>query len=74
MKYFQISTDDLALLENDIPAICDRQMSTLTKADKAAIRRIQQVLTRVRWNYGPPQYVETLPAGDSPDDGIADET
>ena len=59
-KLMQIYESDLAILEQDIPAILERHMLCLTNADRAAIRRIQRVILDVRWNYGPPTDVESV--------------
>lgn len=67
-RLFQIYGDDLATLEQDCAAICDRLMAYLTPALKTRARRIKRVLSDVRWNYGPPDQVEIIPAdGDLPD-------
>lgn len=57
-KLFQIKEDDLASLEQLLPAIANRHMGCLGLADKIAIRQLQRILTNVRWNYGPPRCVE----------------
>lgn len=66
-RLFQIKEDDLAVLEQSIPALADALTLTatshLTNAMRAHIRRTQRVLSDVRWNYGPPSEVETIPAG-----------
>lgn len=61
-RLFQIYAHDLATLEADCAALCDSLMAHLTPADKTRARRVKRVLSDVRWNYGPPQYVETFPA------------
>ena len=60
MKYFQISESDLAELESTLPAILDRSYLHLNNADRAAWRRVQEIVKNVRWNYGPPLEVEKV--------------
>lgn len=63
-KLFQVYEQDLETLERDLPAFLSRHMICLTNADRAAVRRMQEVITNVRWNYGPPTEVESMPADD----------
>lgn len=72
MKRFQIAEDDLATLERDLPAIADRLMAHLRFSDRVAFRRIQQIVLKVRWNYGPPTHVERVD-DDTPEGGAAAE-
>lgn len=73
-KLFQIEESDLQALEELIPPLCDRvqslDFSAHGKANQAEIRtkarRLQTILTNIRWNYGPPEIVEQIPAGDDP--------
>lgn len=67
-KLFQITEEDLAGIEADIPAILQRHYPCMTPADKCAFRRVQQVLMDVRWNYGPPTEVKVIPASDEESD------
>lgn len=72
MKLFQINEDDLAELERSMPELC-RLVSELPNYNqnhwiKAMIRRVQRVITNVRWDYGPPGEVHTMPADDLPED------
>jgi hypothetical protein len=66
-KLFQIHEDDLAELERTIPQFSDAMMLNLTSRLRTQLRRCQTILSNVRWNYGPPTEVESLPAGDDPD-------
>lgn len=52
-KLFQIREDDLETLETAVPALVARHEHDLSPADKVAVRQIQDVLQKVRWNYGP---------------------
>jgi len=61
-KLFQLNEDDLATLERDIPAVFDRMYDRMDNAMCVKFRRIQTILTNIRWNYGPPRNVEVIPA------------
>ena len=64
-KLFQIKADDLAILEQAVPRLVDIAMESLdNNKSRVQIRRIQKILSDVRWNYGPHSDVETIPAGD----------
>ncbi len=62
MKYFQISEDDLATLEKDLPELLSRGYPNLDNPARAMWRRVQKVVMDVRWNYGPPTEVEVREA------------
>lgn len=64
-RMFQIREDDLTDLEAIVPHIGDRltcQPNLLDAKIKVKLRRAQQILSAVRWNYGPPDQVEIIPA------------
>lgn len=67
-KLFQIYEDDLASLERVLPELSDAMIDNLTPRLKTQLRRVQKILSDVRWNYGPPAHVETVL--DDPDDGV----
>lgn len=70
MKLFQINEDDLQTLEQIVPGLCDRLQSLDFAANgpkhqnelKTKIRQVRRILTDVRWNYGPPEIIEQIPA------------
>lgn len=63
MKLFQIYEDDLAELERTIPQIAESTMLTsLDNRLRVKFRLVQAILSRVRWNYGPPTDIEVIPA------------
>lgn len=65
---YQISEADLCALEHDLPKLALRlQQPNLDNKTKVRLRRIQGVLSRVRWNYGPPAEIENVPASDGYD-------
>ena len=60
MKLFQINEDDLAELERTLPQFADALSITLNYNSRLRVqfRRVQSILSAVRWNYGPPTEVE----------------
>lgn len=69
-RLFQIYETDLASLEAETAALCDELMAHLKPRQKRRARVIKEILSNVRWNYGPPDEVETFPAdGTIPGDG-----
>jgi Tfp pilus assembly ATPase PilU len=60
---FQIYEDDLVDLERILPSLADAMTSSLTPRLKTQLRRVQKILSDVRWNYGPPSHVETVADG-----------
>ena len=62
MKMFQIYEDDLAELERLVPQIAEALPLEHAARTKTQIRRVQRVLSNGRWNYGPHDHVEAIPA------------
>ncbi len=60
-RLFQIYEDDLADLERTLPLLCDLSHMNVDNAARTSIRRVQEILKNVRWNYGPPHHVERIP-------------
>lgn len=67
-KLFQIYHADLAELERVIPDIAEALMVHLSGRQKTQLRRVQAILSNVRWNYGPPSEVEVIDAVATADD------
>lgn len=66
-KLFQITETDLAVLEAEIPAILDASMMTCNDTiTRKRWQLVKEIISNVRWNYGPPSQVEQIPA--NPDD------
>lgn len=63
VRRYQISADDLAELERTLPEIADRLYPSMDNRLRVQLRRVQTILSNVRWNYGPPSEVEVIPAG-----------
>jgi hypothetical protein len=67
-KLFQINEEDLATLEHTLPQLQDALFPELANPLVAPrlrvqLRRVKDILSNVRWNYGPPMNVEIIPAG-----------
>ncbi len=63
-RLFQIKEDDLGALEATLPQLADALMPVLNNRLRVQLRRAQQVLSDVRWNYGPPSEVQSIPPDD----------
>ncbi len=60
-KLFQITETDLASLEEELPALMDAH--SITCNDPLTRKRwelVKNILSNVRWNYGPPVQVEHI--------------
>ncbi len=62
---FHIYPDDLETLERIVPKMADMLMPQMDNALRTQLRQVQHVLSQVRWNYGPPTDIETIPADDA---------
>ena len=64
-RLFQINADDLADLERLMPQLIGTMYRPgLDNTTRIKVRRIQQILSDVRWNYGPPSEVIVIPVDD----------
>jgi hypothetical protein len=63
-RLFQIYEDDLAELERVLPELLEGLRCPFDNRQKVQVRRVQSILSNVRWNYGPPECVETIDAND----------
>lgn len=57
---FQINSDDLCDLERILPELQSALFQHLTPRLRTQIRRVKDILSNVRWNYGPPEEVEVV--------------
>lgn len=62
-KLFQIYEEDLGELERTLPQLAEALMPALNGRLRVQLRRVQNILSNVRWNYGPPSEV-TVVSGD----------
>ncbi len=66
-RLLQIHESDLAELEHAIPLLCEVAMQSHdNNRSRVQIRRVKEILSNVRWNYGPWSDVTIIPAGDEP--------
>lgn len=62
-KMFQINEEDLAELERSVPMLLGRCMKSIDdNASRTTMRRVKEILSHVRWNYGPWSDVTEVPA------------
>lgn len=59
-KLFRIEEDDLAELERTLPELSDALFTQMNGRLRVKIRRIQKILSDVRWSYGPPSNIERV--------------
>lgn len=59
-KMYRIEEDDLAELERTLPAIADAMLIHMNPRLATQFRRVQKILSDVRWSYGPPSHVERV--------------
>lgn len=64
---YQITEDDLAELERIIPSWQFDLCRSNSAAARTQIRRVQHILTSIRWEYGPPEHVQEIPADQTPE-------
>ena len=60
-KSFQIYEEDLGELERILPQFSEALTSALNSRLRVQLRRVQAILSNVRWNYGPARNVTTIP-------------
>lgn len=65
MKMFQITEDDLASLERELPRLLDVAYPGLDNQQRAKWRQVREIIANVRWNYGPPSEVIVVPPTDT---------
>lgn len=63
----QVHENDLSELEQVLPQLAEALTPVLTNRLRVQLRRCQQIVSNVRWNYGPPSDVKVIPA-DGTDD------
>ena len=65
-KLFQVYEDDLAELEQVLPQLGEALSFSRPPTPKlrTQLRRVQKIISDVRWNYGPPLEVEKIDGSD----------
>ena len=61
-RLMQIYEDDLAELERVLPEVTDTLAQHLDNRQRVQLRRVQVILSNVRWNYGPHTDITVIPA------------
>ncbi len=69
-RLFQIKEDDLGALEAVLPQLADALMPVLNNKLRVQIRRVQGILSDVRWDYGPPSKVQIIPVDEDQDQAL----
>lgn len=57
---FQISSEDLAQLEEILPKVFWGKFPAIGPVDRKRWRTVQTILSNVRWGYGPPRDIERV--------------
>lgn len=60
-KNYMIHEKDLADLERVLPMLACALQDNLTPKIKAQLRRVKQIVSDIRWDYGPPEEVHRIP-------------
>ena len=61
MKLFQITENDLATLERELPRLLEISFPHLDNQQRSKWRVVREIVSNVRWEYGPPGSVEVIP-------------
>ncbi len=61
-KVFQIHEEDLETLERTLPKLAEKLYGRMDNQTRTQLRRVQAIMSKVRWDYGPPTHVETIRA------------
>lgn len=67
-KLFRIEEEDFGELERIMPQLADALMPVLTNKLRVQLRRCKEILSNVRWEYGPAGEVTIIPTQDSGQD------
>ncbi len=67
-KLFQIYEEDLEELERVIPDLAISLSPHLGPRQRTQLRNLKEILSNIRWDYGPHTDVTIIPAGDGGDD------
>jgi hypothetical protein len=64
VKLFQVYEDDLQKLEHAMPKIMDHCGEALNRPElQVLFQEVKEILSNVRWNYGPPSEVRRVEGG-----------
>lgn len=65
-RLYQIYERDLVELERMLPELIEPLYASNQPRIRVQARRIKDILSNVRWNYGPHTNVEVIPADEPP--------
>ena len=64
-RLFQIYEDDLQKLEHTLPRIAEHCGEAMNRPEvQVLFQELKEIVSNVRWNYGPPTEVQRIDAGD----------
>ena len=71
IRLYQITEDDLAELERVLPELLEPAVYVPAAPVRARkqFSRVKDIISNVRWNYGPPSEVEIIPCDEGDGDG-----
>lgn len=65
IKTFRISEPDLQKLESALPRLCDHMGEANNRPEvQMLFRELKEIVSNVRWEYGPPLEVEIVRGGE----------
>lgn len=65
IKTFRIAEPDLQKLESALPRLCEHMGEANNRAEvQVLFGEVKQILSDVRWEYGPPMKVEIVRGGE----------
>ena len=64
MRLYQIYEDDLVYLESTLPMFQDIMIDRMDNALRIKFRRLKELLSNIRWNYGPPSDIYIIDRGE----------
>lgn len=68
-KLFRIYETDLAALESTLPCLVNSLGEALNRPEvQVMAEQVKEILSNVRWDYGPPQEVRVIPVAPRDDD------
>lgn len=67
-RLFRIHEEDLVDLERILPDLCMALYDVIDNRLRVQLRRVKDIVSNVRWEYGPPLQVISIPCGEDEDD------
>lgn len=64
-RLFQVYAEDLSKLETALPRLMELTLPACNNAEVQMLwTEVREIISNVRWDYGPPSEVVVIPAGD----------